>query len=316
MTSRGRIALTLLIAVLYAVCYSAIKAGLALAPPLAYAGLRVLLGGGALLAFLALRRRPLVPPRRLWPTILLVAALGTAVGFGTMFMSPGRTGAGIASVLGNTTPLMVVGLAAVFLGEPLTRGKVAALTLALTGVSLIAFRGLAGPSAYGLAGVLLPLVSAAGSASESVLVKRADAGDAVLGVAAWQLLIGSIPLLALSAWFERGRSIAWSPTFMGLLLFLALAGTALTTALWYWLVQRDDVGRLSLMLFLAPVLGLLLAAALFGERIGAVEVAGVALAIAGTLVVAWESMHAPPTGPPTGPPTAPGVVSGAGVQRR
>ncbi len=293
MTAAGRIGLTVLIAAVYAVCYSVIKTGLAFAPPLGYAGMRALLAGLALLGYLGFRRRPLLAPRRLWPVIATIAALGTTIGFGAMFLSPGRTGAGIASVLGNTTPLMIVGLAAVFLNEPLTRAKVAALVLALAGVSLIAYPGLAGPKAYGLVGLLLPLVSAAGSAAESVIVKRTDAGDAVLRVAAWQLLIGSTPLLALSFWLERGRPVIWSPTFGALLLFLAFVGTAFTTALWYWLVQRDEVGRLSLMLFLAPVLGLLLAAAFFGERIGLFEVAGVGLAVAGTIVVAWESMRAP-----------------------
>ena len=292
MTAAGRIGLTVLIAAVYAVCYSVIKTGLAFAPPLGYAGMRALLAGLALLGFLGFRRRPLLPPRRLWPVIAAIAAFGTAIGYGAMFLSPGRTGAGIASVLGNTTPLMIVGLAAAFLNEPLTRAKVAALVLAFAGVSLIAYPGLAGPRAYGLVGLLLPLLSAAGSAAESVIVKRADAGDAMLRVAAWQLLIGSAPLLGLSLWLERGRPVTWSPTFGGLLLFLSLVGTAFTTALWYWLVQRDEVGRLSLMLFLAPVLGLLLAAALFGERIGLFEAAGVTLAVAGTIVVAWESMHA------------------------
>ena len=130
MSPRGRIALTVLIATIYAVCYSAIKAGLALAPPLGYAGLRAFLAGVALLTVQALRRRALLPPRRLWPAVFAIAPLGTAMGFGAMFMSPGRTGAGIASVLGNTTPLMIVGLAAVFLHEPLTGDKIIALALA------------------------------------------------------------------------------------------------------------------------------------------------------------------------------------------
>jgi len=292
MSPRGRLALTVLIATIYAACYSAIKAGLQFAPPLGYAGLRAFLAGVALLAVQALRRQPLLPSRRLWPAVLWIAALSTAIGYGAMFLSPGRTGAGIASVLGNTSPLMVVGLAALFLHEPLTRSKMIALALAFAGVSLIAYPGLTGSQAYGVAGLLLPLVAAAGSAAESVIVKRADTRDGMLAVAGWQLSIGGVPLLAASVWLERGRPIAWSPAFAGLLLFLALVGTSFTTALWYWLVQRDEVSRLSVVLLLAPVLGLLLAAAVFGERIGVVEGAGIALAAAGTAVVSWEALRA------------------------
>lgn len=64
-TPGTRIAVAVLLAGVYALCYSAIKAGLAYAPPLAYAGLRALLAGGALLALLAIRGQPLLPPRRL-----------------------------------------------------------------------------------------------------------------------------------------------------------------------------------------------------------------------------------------------------------
>ena len=42
---------------------------------------------------------------------------------------------------------MIVGLATLFLHEPLTRGKMVALALAFTGVSLIAYPGLTGRQA-------------------------------------------------------------------------------------------------------------------------------------------------------------------------
>jgi hypothetical protein len=45
--------------------------------------------------------------------------------------------------------------------------------------------------------------------------------------------------------------------------------------LWYRVLQEDEVGRLSLLLFLIPVLGLALAVALFGESVGPFEVTGV-----------------------------------------
>ncbi len=71
-----------LLALVYAVCYAAIKAGLAFAPL-----------------------------RRLWPWIFALAVTGTLVAYTGMFLSPRRAGAGIASVLGNTGPLMIVALA-------------------------------------------------------------------------------------------------------------------------------------------------------------------------------------------------------------
>ena len=281
MTSRRRTLLVLLIAVVYAVCYVTIKAGLALAPPLRFAGLRAAIAGAALLLLLVASRKSVLPTRRLWPGILLLAVLATVLSYGAMFLSPGRTGAGIASVLGNTTPLFAILLAAAVLHERITQAKLIALVLGFAGVSLIAFPAITGPSGAGLLGAVLPLLSAVGSASESVVVKRLNTGNETLRVAGWQLLLGGLPLLALSAWVERDVTILWGTRFAILLLFLALVGTAFTTALWYWLLQRDEVGRLTLYLFLVPVLGLGLAAALYGERLGAIEWTGVAVTLVG-----------------------------------
>lgn len=144
MTPRRRALVVLLIAAVYALCYSAIKAGLAFAPPLRFAGLRVTIAGATLLLLLATRRGSVLPSRRLWPGLLLIAAVGTTLSYGTMFLSPGRTGAGIASVLGNTTPLLAIVLAAVVLGERVTGAKLGALVLGFAGVSFIAYPAVTG----------------------------------------------------------------------------------------------------------------------------------------------------------------------------
>lgn len=276
------------LAVIYALCYSAIKQGLAYAPPLLYAGLRASLGGAALLVVAAVIGRSIIPPRRLWPWIPLLALVGSFIEYGAMFLSPGRTGAGISSVLGNTGPLMVILLAALILGEPVTRTKLAALVLGTLGVSLIAYPAITATGGFGVLAAILPLTAAAGSAIASVLFKYLDVGDAVLRVAAWQLLLGGLPLLAVSLWLEPG-TVTWQPAFLGLLAFLAFVGTAFTLALWYWLIQRGDVGGLSLLLFSVPLIGLVLAALFFGERIGPVETAGVAVTVAALVIAARTS---------------------------
>lgn len=277
MTSRGRLGVAVALAVVYAVCYSAIKSGLEYAPPLRFGGLRAVVAGAILLALLAFMKRPILPRRRLWPGIVAIAVTGTLMAFAAMFSAPGRTGAGIASVLGNTTPLMTIALAVPFLGETMSRAKAAALVLGFAGAALVAYPALTDPARQGLTGTLLPLAAAAGFAISSVVFKWINAKGAVLHVAAWQLLLGGAPLLAVSALLESRTPIEWNAPFLGLLLFLGLVGTALTTTVWYWLVQRDDVGRLSIALFLVPAVGLGLGVTLFDERLDVPEVLGVGL---------------------------------------
>lgn len=283
-----RLALVGALALVYALCYVAIKTGLAFAPPLAFGGLRAAVASASLFLGLAIARQPLLPPRNLWPWILALAISGTAVAYTGMFMSPGRTGAGIASVIGNTGPLMIVGLATLVLGERLTRAKTLAIMLGFAGVSLISYSNVSGPEASRSIGGALALMAAAGLAAESVIFKLMDAGKALLRIVAWQFLLGSVPLLALSMWFERDAGIMWNPAFVAILLFLAVIGSAAAVSVWYWLIQREEIGRLSLLLFLVPVLGLGFAVTMFGEHVGLLEMIGVALTLSGLAFVVLE----------------------------
>jgi len=289
--ARLRIALLALLALIFALCYPVIKIGLASAPPLRFAGLRSVVAAGTLLAALAIFRKPLLPPASSWRWVVALAATGTFLAYGAMFHSPGVTGAGLSSVLGNTGPLLTIVLAAIFLGESVTRVKIVALVLGTLGVSAIAWPAVADPARAGAAGALLPLSAAAGLAMASVLFKRMEAGESVVQVVAWQMLLGGVPLLAASAWLEPEAAIAWSGAFAAELLFLGVIGSALALWLWYWLVQRDEVGRLSLLLFAVPLLGLLLAVLFFQESLGPLEVGGVAATLGATLIVVRDSLR-------------------------
>lgn len=142
---------------------------------------------------------------------------------------------------------------------------------------------------FALSGAALALASAGGFAAGSVLIKRMDPGPDLLPVTAWQLILGSLALLAASGVVERGGRVIWSGEFLGLLIFLAVPGTAVATAVWYWLVQGADVGRLTMFFFLVPVFGLALAAVTYGERIDPFQAAGAMFILAGSGVAVVES---------------------------
>lgn len=277
--------LMLVVIVPMAVCYPLIKAGLLFAPPLRFAGMRTLLGGLALLLVLAIRRKPIWPQARLARWILPLGMLATTLTFGTMFASPAYTGAGIASVLGNIQPLLIVVLAALFLGERINLSNALTLCLGLAGVIVLALPAWRETTGSSLFGIALALGSSAGAAAASVTMKMLRAGDDLMSLTGWQLIVGGLVLLGLSAVSEPETNVSWNGTFVALLLVLALAGTALSTWLWFWLLERAEAGRLSLYLFLVPVFGLLTAMVGLGERLSTVQTVGVALIL---LAVAWS----------------------------
>jgi drug/metabolite transporter (DMT)-like permease len=111
----------------------------------------------------------------------------------------------------------------------------------------------------------------------------------LLATTAWSLILGGMPLLLASSIAERSETTTWNITFVSQLLFLAIVGTALASAVWYWLVQRDDIGRLTMYLFLVPVVGLTIATLVFDEPIGVLEGTGVTLTIVGIGAAVLES---------------------------
>lgn len=272
------------IVVAYAICFTAIKIGLAYAPPLLFSALRALIGGGAVLAILWFLKLPLRPERKLWPWILVVALSATSINYAAMFLSPGRTGAGLASILGNMQPLFIIIMATVFLGERLSKINLLSLVLSLIGVVVISSPTFFESTASSLSGLLLAVVASVGAATGSILMKYFGQPSAVLLVTAWQFIIGSVPLFVFSNAFELPNyRLMMNSKFVGILLLLALFGTAFGSVAWYLLIQRHELGRLSLGFFLVPVFGLGIAL-MFGEKLNGVELLGAVIIMLAVLV--------------------------------
>lgn len=267
--------LVVLITFVASSCFVAIRNVAEFSPPLRFAALRLALAAAALLALAA-----------------------TALGYGAMFASPALAGAGLASVLGNTQPLLVLAVGPWLLRERISARTLLALTIGLAGILLVTLPLLAGPDGLRFGrGALLALTSSAGLAVGTIVVKRLPRDAPILTLTAWQLLLGAAPLALASGVLEAGASTVWSTSFLVTLLYLAVAGTTFITVAWYHLLGRHEAGRLSLAFFLVPAFGLALAALLLGETAAPVQIAGVVLIVASTL---GSALH--PVAPGTDPP--------------
>lgn len=274
---------------IYALCFTAIKAGLPFLPPLLFGGLRALLGGITLLLVIRFLKQSLLPTKYEWRWVVWIGITTTITFFG-MFLSPGRTGAGIASILGNMAPLFTVLLAAVILHETLSFRARIALLFGILGIFFISYPDLFGESAYGIAGLILALAASGGAAASNILVKLMRDKHTIIRVSAWQLTIGGLPLFLLSFFTEQGKTLIWNSTSVSILLFLGVIGTAFTTAIWYLLIQRYHVGKLSLFLFLIPVFGLGIANFVFKEPLQGNELLGIGSILLATLFLVIDSL--------------------------
>lgn len=176
-------------------CFVAIRYGLADTPGLWFAAARAVLAGAALLA-VGMMGRP-APQRAAWPGIALLGLVNVAVAFAAMFVATAGVSSGVAAVLANALPLLIVLPAWALGGERPTARTLAGLTAGFAGLVVASLPG-------GVGGGALLSIGAAGAITACTLLTRRITGvDVVMLSAAWQFLAGGLILTGL-AWAAEG----------------------------------------------------------------------------------------------------------------
>jgi drug/metabolite transporter (DMT)-like permease len=197
---------------------------------------------------------------------------------------------GLVSVLFGLSPLITALMALIWLGERLTAAGVAGMLLGLAG--LVAIFGdqheMAG--AHAVAGVVALLAAVTIYSASLVWVKRIGDDSPPLSTTAGALAV-SLPLFGLAWWLADGRlPVAMPLRASAAIAYLAVFGSVLGFALYYYIIKHLDTGRVSLITLITPVLALVLGTLLNGEMVGTRVWLGTALIGLGLLMYQWRSL--------------------------
>lgn len=222
-----------------------------------------------------------VPPRAMWPLLLVMGVLNSALPFVLITLAQGRLDASVAAILNAMTPLFTLVVAALAGMDRLTLPRVAGLVAALAGVAVMAGRAPGGEAAamglsllaalsYGLAGVwarrrlggLAPMSSALGMLVAAALLL---APAALLHDHPWAL-----PAPPVAAWAAVG--------------VLAVVGTALAYRLYFRLMADAGPVNTSLVTFLVPVSAIAISVTALGETLLPRHIIGLVLILGGLLL--------------------------------
>lgn len=252
-------------------------------PPLVSAGARLGLGGALLLALLRLSGRSPRPGVGTG-TVAWLALMQTVLFYGATFWGIAHVGAGLAAVLANTDPLFVAALAALVLGESLGALQWAGLGIGLIGAAVVVWEGPLWPPALS-PDALVVVGGALAWALGTVVVARGVRGTgAPLALAGWQMLAGGL-VLAAAGLVVEGLPDGAGPREAGLVVLLAVVGSAVPFALFYLALASAPAAEVSAWFFLVPVIGVLTAWPLLGEEPDAQLFVGLAGVCAGLWLV-------------------------------
>ncbi len=276
----GALALLVLI---WGTTWAAIRIGLEGIPPFTGVALRFALAGAVLAVAARALGVPLGGDRRARELWIVNGLLTFAVPYGVVYWAEQWVPSGLASVLFSTFPLFVAGLAHFWLpGERLSAASTTGILAGFAGVGVIFTQdlgALAGPGTVRAA--VLFLLSPLAAAVANVVVKRRGHGLHALSITAVPMLLTAVLAGGAALIAERGRELRFDAVSVGALVYLALAGSAVTFWLYFWLLSKLRATGLSLITYGIPVVAVWVGTTFLGEPLTGRMVVGSLLVIAG-----------------------------------
>jgi len=252
------------------------------ADPLSYLAIRMALVVGLMLIIVAVTR-----PK--WPDgvgIFHSAVAGILVhGFylgGTAVAIAHSIPAGLSALIPGLQPILTSTLANRWLGERVTSLQWGGLLLGFGGVVLVLHnRPMTGEAGWGWLASGVSLVSITlGTLYQRRYCNRIDwrAGNLVQYVAV-------TIFFAIGAFLFENNVVHWTTEFVLALAWLVVVLSIGSIGLLYWLIRHHAATSVASLFYLVPAVTALMAFALFGERLDAVAIAGMAACAAAVFLV-------------------------------
>ena len=250
-----------------------------------FLGVRLLIAGGILLLITVAAGQSLKLTRS---QVLISLALGlTLQGLylgGVWEAIANGSPAGIASVVTSTQPILVSIFAFVLLKERLLRNQIAGLVLGFVGVVLVLEPSFSAAGEMTLIALSLLILGLSGSTSATLIQKKYGESLPLLAGTTYQFLFAGFILTIISLvsgrtyleWnLQTSLAMAWAIIVTSIIAVIALL----------WMLQRGSAAKVSSLLYLVPPAASLQAWALFGEKLNAQSIIGIAMTALGVALV-------------------------------
>lgn len=243
-------------------------------------------------------KRPQPRGWQAWAWIALFALVDGALFQGFLAEGLVRTGAGLGSVMIDSQPIAVALMAWILFGEQIGLWGWLGLGLGVVGISLLGLPSTwilaALHGAVSLDGVMvgrqvltdlfhngqwLMLLASLSMAVGTVIMRYVSRHADPIAATGWHMVLGGLPLFALSAQFETGQVAQLSSPDWLAMAYSTVFGSAIAYGLFFYFAASGSLTSLSSLTFLTPVFALLFGSLFLGETLNAVHWVGVGLTL-------------------------------------
>ena len=278
--------------------FLAIRVGVREVPPFLLAGMRFILAGTALYAWMRTKGTA-SPTRREWTAASALAVLIFVLDYGLLFWAERRVPSGIAAVMLATIPVFMSLSEILFLGtQKLTVRLACALTIGVGGVAVLVSRSLGlGEVPIDRTGAIALMVAAISWSAASALTRKLPLPASKPMSSAAQMLSGGVMLTLVSGAlgefhgfrFQVSRG-AWIA-----LAYLVIAGSIVAFTAYVWLIHHESPTKVGTYAYVNPVVAVALGYFVGGEAVGPRTLLGTLLVLVSVIVITTASARKPAT---------------------
>lgn len=280
------LAAVILICTIWGAGFAFMKIALQYLPPFLYVGLRFLLTSGCLILYMRLLRVQWRFPRRLLGAMVALILL-FYLQQGLIFLGLLYTTAGRMGVILNTQPIITAIAAHWFVKhDRLTWGKAVGLLMAIAGVFFVFRESFTTFNRTILGGDMMALAASISWGIQTIVTKHVVKRVTPSAVILWQSAASMVLFFLTSILLDPDPvpkqpldAIFWVSTA-----YLILIATVLSFVWWVYLIRHNNPSQVTSFCFITPVMSVVFAWLLLGERITQDIVAATAMVGAGIFV--------------------------------
>jgi len=273
-----------LLCLIWGSTWLAIKIGLTDFPPFTFAAVRF--GLATLVVYALVRFRRLTIGLN-WDELRGTVWFGifNGISYALVFWGEQYVSSGLTAIINATLTFFSLIFAYFLAGEGISAMRGLGLVAGFGGLMLVFSGDLTGLGRGNLAGQGAVLLAAAAYAFGAVLAKRHRNGPGLLEGVTVQMGVTTLVLALPAVLFERGSAVRFTTAGVLAFLYLTLVGSVAAFLLYFWLLERMEVSRLSLYSLVTPVIATAIGAWWGHERVPWQYGAGLAVIILSIWVV-------------------------------